>query len=39
MKFFIDTVPLDVLKKFTAHPLTDKGLKAFLDDWEKMEQP
>jgi transaldolase len=34
----IATIPFDVLKKFAAHPLTDKGLKAFLDDWEKMKQ-
>jgi transaldolase len=31
----IATIPFGVLKKFAAHPLTDKGLKAFLDDWEK----
>ncbi|MCF7927194.1 MAG: fructose-6-phosphate aldolase [Candidatus Izimaplasma sp.] len=31
----IATVPYDVLKKSITHPLTDKGLKAFLDDWNK----
>jgi len=31
----IATIPFGVLKKFAAHPLTDKGLKAFLDDWNK----
>ena len=31
----IATIPFGVLKKFAAHPLTDKGLKAFLDDWKK----
>lgn len=31
----IATIPFGVLKKFAAHPLTDKGLKAFLADWEK----
>jgi transaldolase len=33
----IATVPFGVLKKFATHPLTDSGLKAFLDDWNKME--
>ena len=32
----IATVPLGVLKKFASHPLTDRGLKAFLDDWNRM---
>lgn len=31
----IATIPYSVLGKFAAHPLTDKGLKAFLDDWNK----
>lgn len=31
------TLPYGVLKQLTAHPLTDKGLKAFLDDWEKVK--
>ncbi len=31
----IATIPFEVLKKLAAHPLTDKGLKAFLDDWKK----
>ena len=34
----IATVPFSVLSKFAAHPLTDKGIKAFLDDWEKAKQ-
>lgn len=33
----IATIPFGVLKKFAAHPLTDKGLKAFLDDWNKQK--
>ena len=33
----IATVPLGVLKKLAAHPMTDKGLKAFLDDWKKVQ--
>ena len=31
----IATIPFNVLSKLAAHPLTDKGIKAFLDDWEK----
>jgi transaldolase len=31
----IATIPYSVLKKLAAHPLTDKGIKAFLDDWNK----
>jgi len=34
----IATIPFDVLKKLASHPMTDKGLKAFLDDWEKTKQ-
>lgn len=33
----IATIPFDVIKKLAAHPLTDKGLKAFLDDWKKVK--
>ena len=28
------TIPFKVLEKLYRHPLTDKGLKAFLDDWK-----
>jgi transaldolase len=31
----IATIPFNVLAKLAAHPLTDKGLQAFLADWEK----
>jgi transaldolase len=31
----IATIPYGVLKKLAAHPLTDKGLKSFLNDWKK----
>ncbi|MDY6905534.1 MAG: fructose-6-phosphate aldolase [Thermodesulfobacteriota bacterium] len=31
----IATIPFKVLEKLAAHPLTDKGIQAFLDDWEK----
>ncbi|MEJ2642829.1 MAG: fructose-6-phosphate aldolase [Desulfosarcinaceae bacterium] len=34
----IATIPYNVLSKLAAHPLTDKGLKAFLADWEKMNK-
>ena len=34
----VATVPPDVLKKLALHPLTDKGLAAFLADWEKTGQ-
>ena len=34
----IATVPFNVLSKFASHPLTDKGLKAFLDDWNKAKK-
>jgi transaldolase len=34
----IATIPFDVLSKLAAHPLTDKGLKAFLDDWKKAKK-
>jgi transaldolase len=31
----IATIPFSVLNKLAAHPMTDKGLKAFLDDWDR----
>lgn len=34
----IATIPFKVLDKLAAHPLTDKGIQAFLDDWEKKEK-
>lgn len=34
----IATVPFNVLAKMAGHPLTDKGLKCFLDDWNKAQQ-
>jgi len=33
----IATIPFDVMQKLFQHPLTDKGLKAFLEDWEKLQ--
>jgi len=34
----VATLPPDVIKKLFNHPLTDKGLAAFLKDWEKTGQ-
>jgi transaldolase len=34
----IGTVPPAVLKALVKHPLTDKGLEAFLADWKKTGQ-
>jgi transaldolase len=34
----ICTVPPDILHKLVQHPLTDKGLAAFLADWKKTGQ-
>ena len=34
----VATIPPDVLRKLVAHPLTDKGLAAFLADWDKTGQ-
>lgn len=32
----VATFPMKVLRKMVEHPLTDKGLKAFLKDWESV---
>lgn len=34
----ICTVPYEVFVKLSKHPLTDVGLKRFLDDWEKAKK-
>lgn len=34
----IATIPFNLLGKLAAHPLTDKGIKSFLDDWNKMKK-
>ena len=34
----VATAPPGVIKKMAEHPLTDKGLSAFLDDWAKTGQ-
>ncbi|HWL24721.1 MAG TPA: fructose-6-phosphate aldolase [Ureibacillus sp.] len=33
----IATTPFKVLKQLFHHPLTDKGIEAFLEDWKKRE--
>lgn len=34
----IATMPPEVMEKMMHHPLTDSGLKRFLDDWEKAKR-
>jgi transaldolase len=34
----VATVPPAVLKSLVKHPLTDKGLEAFVSDWKKTGQ-
>ena len=34
----IVTMPPEVMEKMIQHPLTDSGLKRFLDDWEKAKK-
>lgn len=34
----VATLPADVLQKLAKHPLTDSGLKQFLDDWKQTGQ-
>jgi len=34
----VATMPLKVIEALLKHPLTDIGLKRFLDDWEKLQQ-
>jgi transaldolase len=33
----IVTLPPEILARMIKHPLTDKGLTAFLEDWEKLK--
>jgi transaldolase len=30
-------MPPEILEKMVKHPLTDKGIAAFLADWEKVK--
>jgi len=32
----VATIPFNVIEKMFKHPLTDKGLELFLDDWKKV---
>jgi transaldolase len=32
----VATIPTDVLRKLLLHPLTDRGLDQFLNDWSKL---
>lgn len=34
----IATIPYDVIRKLASHPLTDKGIQAFLADWDKRKK-
>ena len=34
----VGTMPMSVLTALLKHPLTDSGLKRFLDDWEKTKK-
>jgi transaldolase len=34
----IATIPFNVIAKLASHPLTDKGIKAFLDDWNRAQK-
>jgi transaldolase len=34
----IATIPPGVLRKMVKHPLTDKGIKQFLEDWNKVKK-
>jgi transaldolase len=35
----VATMPFSVIEALLKHPLTDLGLKKFLDDWRKLPQP
>jgi transaldolase len=34
----IATIPYKVMQQMTLHPLTDKGIKLFMDDWNKAQK-
>lgn len=34
----IATIPFKVMQSMTQHPLTDKGIKLFMDDWNKAQK-
>jgi transaldolase len=33
----IATIPYKVMQQMTHHPLTDKGIKIFMEDWQKAQ--
>jgi len=34
----IATMPFKIYEQMFKHALTDKGIKAFLDDWDKLQK-
>jgi len=34
----IATIPFKVIEQLIKHPLTDAGIKKFLEDWEKVDK-
>lgn len=34
----VATIPFKILQELFKHPLTDKGIKTFLDDWAKLKK-
>jgi transaldolase len=34
----IATIPFKVIGQLARHPLTDAGIRSFLDDWQKVEK-
>jgi transaldolase len=34
----ISTIPFKVIQQLSQHPLTDKGIAQFLEDWKKVPQ-
>jgi transaldolase len=34
----VATMPFDTLLSLLDHPLTDRGLERFLDDWQEYEE-
>jgi len=32
----VATIPFKILEQMYRHQLTDKGIQAFLDDWQKV---
>jgi len=33
----IATIPFKVIAQLAAHPLTDAGIRGFLEDWKKVD--